>query len=153
MKIQHIVKISPSNGAATWGAIYKITPPALLALSAKATQQSLTLSTVPAQLFQRNKVIGWFGNETEAQLLAGGVVSAYVLVAQAPEQAQAQDENAEAEAKTAEKEGPLDSDSKAVFRINRAIVELCPEGLCAAYVEQTLRRWVPRPKTPDGIYW
>jgi len=147
MKVYCIVKITPSDGNATWGAIYKISPSSLAALTANGTQYSVAMSTVLAQFFQRDKSIGWFGNETEAELLAGEVVEAHVLVTR-----EGEDQDAHAE-EIQEKEGMLDGGDEMVQRLNRAIVELSPEGLCAAYVKQTLRRWVPAPKTPDGIYW
>jgi len=143
-----VVKIVPiaegdrgqGQGGAVWGAVYKISAAGLEALTSKGSKHKCEMVELPVQLFQRDKSIGRFGNEIEAQLLAGEVASVHALVREAEE---------------GEMNGArlLDEENKLVVRINRAIVEVCPEGLCAAYVEDVLRKWVPRPRTPDGIYW
>lgn len=50
-----------------------------------------------------------------------------------------------------DEEGVLDEDS--VLAMNRGIVEVRMEGMAGKYADEVLRKWVPLPKTPAGIYW
>jgi len=98
------------------------------------------MALLPLSLFSRDKKIGWYGNETEECLIPGGMEYGHVLIAKG-------NEEGEGEVRK------LGKDSKLVKRYNRAIVDMCEQGIDCGWLEKVVRKWVPRLGAGDGLYW
>lgn len=139
------ILMSTEAGSAVWGAVYMLPSEAYL----PKRKEEMVVTHV--SLFERDENIGWFGNESEAAgtLYLTGEVGAFVIVGGAQEgggnggEDVVEDDFLIEEEKRSKRE-------MVEMNINKGIVEL---ELDVDFVEEVLRKWIPRPKGPVGVYW
>lgn len=47
----------------------------------------------------------------------------------------------------------VDEEGKVAVRMNQGVVECCFRGMDGDFLEGVLRKWVPRPRGAEGVYW